>query len=104
MTLGTLNYGTVSGLIVLVKTGDGPSLGRLRGLMGEQLADIAGGIGVAENQLSKWESGEGAPTSGQMAKWRLRLSHDVDAEISRFLGPDNPDVMHHFWELAWRLG
>jgi len=104
MIQGTLSYGTVSDLIALVKTGSGLSLGHLRDSLKLTPAEVAAAVGVSENQLAKWESGAEAPTSGQMAKWRLRLSRGVDAEIRRFLGTDNPQILHHFWELAWRLG
>ena len=104
MTLGTLNISTVSGLIALVKAGDGPSLGCLRELLGLTSSEVAAAVGASEAKLSQWELGIEAPTSGQMAKWRLRFSRDIDTQISRFLGTDNPGVLHDFWELAWRLG
>lgn len=104
MTLGGVDFSKVSGLISLIRNGDGPSLGRLRELIGQSESDIAAANGVSVDELSRWEHGLVTPNSRQMAKWRLRLSHDIDGEVSRLLGTENPDVLHQFWELAWRLG
>jgi DNA-binding transcriptional regulator YiaG len=103
MASGGIDFSKVSGLISLIRNGDGPSLGRLRELIGQSQGDIAVAVGVPQDQLSRWENGLGTPNSRQITKWRLRLSRDVDAEVSRLLGTDNPDVLHQFWELAWRL-
>ena len=97
------DFSKVSGLITLIRNGDGPSLGRLREMVGQPQRDIATTLGISEDELSRWENGLVTPNSKQMAKWRLHLSHDVDGEVSRLLGTENPDVLHEFWELAWRL-
>ena len=41
MTLGGVDFSKVSGLIALIRNGDGPSLGRLRELIGQPQGDIA---------------------------------------------------------------
>ena len=104
MSVDGVDFGKVSGLIALIRSGDGPSLGRLRELIGQSQSDIAVALGISEDELTRWEHGLVTPNSTQMTKWRLRLSHDIDGEVSRLLGTENPDVMHQFWELAWRLG
>jgi transcriptional regulator with XRE-family HTH domain len=104
VTLGPLKYHTVAGLIGLIKTGDGASLQTLRERLELPLPAIAESLGISENQLSLWESGAGTPSSAQLAKWRLRFGAEVDSLIMLLLGTDNPQVVHHFWELAWRLG
>ncbi|MEN8614295.1 helix-turn-helix transcriptional regulator [Dehalogenimonas sp. THU2] len=100
MSLETQTYSSVSGMIVLVKTGDGASLGHLRESLGRSPAEIAAAVGVSERKLLEWENGKGSPTSGQAAKWRLAFCPDVDNRISNYLSTDNPEVLHHFWELA----
>jgi transcriptional regulator with XRE-family HTH domain len=104
MSVDSVDFGKVSGLIALIRNGDGPSLGRLRDLIGQSQSDISVALGISEDELSRWEHGFVTPNSKQMTKWRLRLSHDIDGEVSRLLGTENPDILHQFWELAWRLG
>ena len=103
MNHGGVDFGKVSGLISLIRNGDGPSLGRLREIIGQPICDIAVALGISESELSQWENGLVTPNSKEMTKWRLLMSHDIDGEVSRLLGTENPDVLHEFWELAWRL-
>ena len=104
MNPGGVDFSKVSGLITLIRNGDGPSLGKLRDLIGQPQCDMAAALGISEDELARWEHGLVTPNSKQMTKWRLRLSHDIDGEVSRLLGTENPDILHQFWELAWRLG
>lgn len=104
MNHGEVDFSKVSGLITLIRNGDGPSLGKLRELIGQSPYDISTNLGISEQELTRWERGMVMPDSKQMTKWRLKLSHDIDGEVSRLLGTENPDVLHEFWELAWRLG
>ena len=103
MNHGGVDFSKVSDLIVLIRNGDGPSLGRLREMIGQPECEIAVTLDISEDELSRWEHGLVTPNSKQITKWRLRLSHDIDGEVSRLLGTSNPDVLHEFWELAWRL-
>jgi transcriptional regulator with XRE-family HTH domain len=103
MNQGNLDFSMVSDLIVLIRNGDGPSLGRLREMIGQAQCDIAEALDISEDELGRWEHGLVTPNSKQMTKWRLRLSHDIDGEVCRLLGTENPDVLYEFWELAWRL-
>ena len=104
MNTGEVDFSKVSGLISLIRNGDGPSLGKLREQIGQTRCDIATNLGISEDELERWEHGLVMPNSRQMTKWRLRVSPDVDGEVSRLLGTENPDILHQFWELAWRLG
>jgi transcriptional regulator with XRE-family HTH domain len=104
MNHGGADFSKVSGLITLIRNGDGPSLGKLREMIGQSQCEIATTLGISEGELVQWERGLVTPNSKQMTKWRLTLSHNVDGEVSRLLGTENPDVLHEFWELAWRLG
>ncbi|APV44875.1 hypothetical protein Dform_01554 [Dehalogenimonas formicexedens] len=104
MNHGEIDFSKVSGLIALIRNGDGPSLGKLREMTGQPRRDVAVNLGVSEEELANWEHGLVAPNSRQMTQWRLRLSQDIDSEVRRLLGTENPDVLHQFWELAWRLG
>lgn len=104
MNRGGADFSKVSDLITLIRNGDGPSLGKLRESVGQTQCDIATALGITDGELAQWERGMLTPNSKQMTKWRLRLSHDIDGEVSRLLGTENPDIMHQFWELAWRLG
>ena len=101
---GGIDFSKVSGLISLIRSGDGPSLGKLRELVDQPRCDLATNLGISDDELDRWERGLVTPNSKQMTKWRLTLSHDIDGEVTRLLGTENPDILHQFWELAWRLG
>jgi transcriptional regulator with XRE-family HTH domain len=89
--------------MLLVKNGDASSLQKLRTMLGKSLNEIASLISVGAEDLEKWEKGEAQPTSLKHAYWKLKLADFVDAEIARFLGTDNPEVVTPFWRLIWTL-
>ena len=93
----------ISDLIKLVKKGDSASLTELRNQLGKTSEEIAEKVGVSEQQLIYWESGEQQPSGILHSSWKLRLSDYIDEKISTLLDTENPELVTHFWEILWRL-
>ena len=93
----------ISDLIRLVRKGDSMSLTKVRKQLGKTREEIAKKLGVSEQQLEYWESGEQEPSGIVHSSWKLRLSDYIDEEISLLIGTENPELVTHFWEILWRL-
>ena len=98
-----LSINEIECLIGLIRKGDPVSLAKARNIVGIGLSELSKLIGVSDNLLNAWEMEEDAPSQKYLITWRLKLGDFIEGIISIYLRTDDPELIHQFWEIMWRL-
>jgi DNA-binding transcriptional regulator YiaG len=98
-----LTFDQIERLIGLVRKGNSASLAQARNLLGIELNALALRLGVIANTLNDWETKREVPSQKDLITWRIKLGADIEGEIASFLRTNDPELIHQFWEIMWRL-
>lgn len=93
----------IDSLIGLVKIGNAVSLAKARRELGVTIKELSTHMGVSENILYAWETESETPPHKNLLAWRIKVGNLLEEEIANYLGTSDPDVIHQFWDIMWRL-
>ncbi len=93
----------IESIIGLIKKGDAASLAEARMMLGVTSGELAKLMGVTENTLSSWELEAEIPPHQNLLVWRIKLGNFLEDKISRYLRTTDPELIHQFWDVMWRL-
>lgn len=98
-----LTLDQIERLTGLIRKGNPGSLAQARNVLGIELNALALRIGVIEKTLNAWETNREVPSQKYLIAWRIKLGDDIEGEIASFLRTNDPELIHQFWEIMWRL-
>jgi DNA-binding transcriptional regulator YiaG len=98
-----LTLDEIESLIGLMRKGNPGSLAQARNILGIETGELATMIGVAGDTLNAWEMESETPSQKYLITWRLKLGDFIESIIAAYLRTDDPELIHQFWEIMWRL-
>jgi DNA-binding XRE family transcriptional regulator len=98
-----LSFNEIECLIGLIRKGDPVSLAKARNIVGIGLGELSKLIGVSDNTLNAWETEGENPPQKYLITWRLKMGDFIERIIAVYLRTDDPELIHQFWEIMWRL-
>jgi DNA-binding transcriptional regulator YiaG len=90
-------------IIGLIKKGNASSLAKVRRILEVTVSEFSTIMGIPENTLISWEIETDTPPHKSLIIWRIKLGDFIEGKISRYLRTTNPELIHQFWDIMWRL-
>jgi transcriptional regulator with XRE-family HTH domain len=93
----------IDSIMGLVRIGDAASLAKARQELGISLNELSKLMQISENTLNAWETKVEIPPHKNLLAWRVKIGSFLEEQIANYLGTTDPDMIHQFWDLMWRL-
>jgi DNA-binding transcriptional regulator YiaG len=98
-----LTLDEIERIIGLIRKGNPGSLAKARSIVGIETGEFSILMGISDNLLIAWETEKESPSQKSLITWRLKLGDFIEGKIASYLRTDDPELIHQFWEIMWRL-
>jgi hypothetical protein len=93
----------IDSIMGLVRIGDAVSLAKARQELGITLNELSTLMHISDDTLHDWETEAESPSHKNLLAWRVKIGSFLEERIANYLGTTDPDMIHQFWDLMWRL-